>query len=777
MQGIGAGSVTGIASGLDTNSIVDAIIGAERGTAVLLEVRQAEKTRMVSAYKAIEARFLAIQAKLGLLSKGVTFDKMNVTSSDEDGLGVKRGEGAVAGTFDVRVTQLARNHQVASQGFGSLDDKVLGTGTFQFGVGSASMTSVTLTANNNSLSGLRDAINSADAGVSASIVNDGTEKNSYRLILTSTKTGLANKIATKSSLSGGSTPDFVGASFDVPETSGFSATASSLVTLGSTASYTGAENKTYTFTVAGVGTQTVGTDIITLNYTDGTNSGSIVVTQADTEVALAGTGSDGLKLSFSAGSLVAGDTFKVSTFAPVLQNPTDAKLSIGSTAAGGAPIEIVSDSNEFTGALPGLNLTAKQVTLAGQSITVTAERDVEGVKQEVSGFISAYNDAMKFIDSQFSFDLDTKKSGILISEGLLRNMQERVRSAATGIVSDLKQKTNTLATIGIRSDAKGLLRIANSSVFEKAVKENSSELKVLFGDDIVSDRPEVELLVAGNDSKAGKDYKLDITQAATNGALSGATIPDPATTPLVIDSTNNKLTLKVDGKTSNGIVLTEGTYSSFDQLVREIQKRIDADSEIGKLKLVVSSTASSGTGRLIFTSGSFGATSTINLDNANTTTGQTLGLSVNGAIATTGKDVAGTINGEKATGAGQILTGATDNKTTDGLKLKITFSPLDVIEGAEATFNLTKGVASKLKDSLFRIVDSADGSLSRRVKALNAQAEDIKDQVSKIDARLVLRRQRLIEQFRQMEQVLGQLNSQSGFLSGQLANLTSNFNR
>jgi flagellar hook-associated protein 2 len=777
MQGIGAGSITGIASGLDTNAIVEAIIGAERGTAVLLEIRQAEKTKMISAYKAIEARFLAIQSKLGLLSKGVTFDKMSITSSDEDGIEVGAGENVVPGTFDVRVTQLARNNQLASQGFDKSDDKVLGAGTFQFAVGSASMTTVTLTSSNNSLTGLRDAINSADAGVSASIVNDGTEKNSFRLILTSSETGSANKITIKNGLSGGSAPDFVATSFDVPETGGFSATASSLVTLGSTASYTGAENKTYTFTVAGSGTQTVGTDIITLNYTDGTNSGSIVVTQADIEVALAGTGSDGLKLSFSAGDLVAGDTFTVSTFAPILQNPTDAKITIGSTGGGGAPIEIVSSSNEFKDALPGLNLTAKQVTLAGQTITISAARDVDGVKQEVNGFISAYNDAMKFIDSQFSFDVDTKRSGVLISEGLLRNMQERVRSAATGIVGDLKQDMNTLATIGIRSGSDGQLKIANNSAFEKAVKENSSALKVLFGDNIVSDKAQVELLTAGNDSKAGVDYKLDITQAATSGTLSGATIPDPATTPLVINSTNNKLTLKVDGRTSNAILLTEGTYSSFDQLVREIQKRIDADSEIGKLKLVVSSSASSGTGRIVFTSGSFGASSSVNLDNANTTAGQTLGLSFSGTVATVGKDVAGTINGEKATGAGQILTGAVDNKTTDGLKLRITFGPSDVVDNEEATFTLTKGVASKLKDTLFRIVDSADGSLSRRVKALTAQAEDIGNQVSKIDERLVLRRQRLIEQFRQMEQVLGQLNSQSGFLAGQLSNLTSNFSR
>jgi len=775
MQGVGANSITGISSGLDTNAIVKAIINAERGTARLLEVRQAEKTNMVSAYKAIEAKFLAIQSQLGLLGKSATFDKMNITSSDTDSVEVSGLDNAIPGTFDVRVTQLARNNQLASQGFDDQNANILGTGTFKISVGDASFTDITLTSNNNSLSGLRDAINAAGAGVTASIVNDGTDKNAFRLVLTADKTGSANKIKTQNALSGGSAPDFVSASFDTPETTGFSATATSLVSLGPTASYTGAQNKTYTFTVQGTGSQTVGTDVITLNYTDGTNSGSIIVTQADTEVALAGTGSDGLKLSFSSGDLVAGDTFTVSTFAPTLQNPTDAKLSVGSTDGGGAPIEVVSSTNDFNNALPGLKLTAKQVTLAGTSITISAERDVAAVKKEVTSFITAYNDAMKFIDKQFSFDKSTKKSGILISEGLLRNMQETIRSSATGLVDNLTQNIDALSAIGIRSDSKGLLRIADSATFEKAVKENNDALKVLFGDNITSDRPEVTFLTAGNDTKAGKDYKVDITQAATRGTLVGATIPDPAATPLVIDSTNSKLTLKVDGKTSNQILLTEGTYSSFDQLTREIQKRIDADSEIGKLGLVVSSTASSGNGTITLTSGSYGSSSTIGVDTANSTAGQILGLSVAGAQVTAGLDVAGTINGEKATGAGQILTGAADNKTTDGLKLLIKFAPSDIVIGEEATITLTRGVAPKLKASLFRIVDSTNGSLSRRVKALNAQVDDIKEQVKRIDARLVLRRERLLAQFRKMEQVLGQLNSQGSFLASKLSGLSSNF--
>jgi flagellar hook-associated protein 2 len=65
--------------------------------------------------------------------------------------------------------------------------------------------SITIDASNNSLSGLRDAINASDANVNASIINDGA---GYRLVLQATKTGLANAITvTASSDSDGNLTD------------------------------------------------------------------------------------------------------------------------------------------------------------------------------------------------------------------------------------------------------------------------------------------------------------------------------------------------------------------------------------------------------------------------------------------------------------------------------------------------------------------------------------------------------------------------------------------
>jgi flagellar hook-associated protein 2 len=52
---------------------------------------------------------------------------------------------------------------------------------------------VDISAANSSLSGIRDAINKADAGVTASIINVGNGQ--YRLSITSTETGSDNAVS------------------------------------------------------------------------------------------------------------------------------------------------------------------------------------------------------------------------------------------------------------------------------------------------------------------------------------------------------------------------------------------------------------------------------------------------------------------------------------------------------------------------------------------------------------------------------------------------------
>src|SRR5262249_48933397 len=151
-------------------------------------------------------------------------------------------------------------------------------------------------------------INGANAGVTATVVNDGRGQ-PYRLVLASTKTGAANGITLVNNLAadggGARRPDFgatyVGAAVKDP---GFTGTSAPTSNAGAGA-YTGTTNNTYIFTVVTGGT--VGTDNgIQIAYTDstGANTGTITLNSAD-----AGVFKDvaqGIQVQLAAGTLVAG---------------------------------------------------------------------------------------------------------------------------------------------------------------------------------------------------------------------------------------------------------------------------------------------------------------------------------------------------------------------------------------------------------------------------------------------------------------------------------------
>jgi flagellar hook-associated protein 2 len=772
-----SGTIEGIISGLNTTDIIDAIMEFERRPAVLMEADQAEKTAVVTTLKALQAKIIAIKAKAQQLTYRATFEKAAVTVSDEQYLTASSSGRVATGSYSFQVRSVAHNHQIASQGFSAEDIAAFGTGTIEIGVGTASAQTLTIDASNNSLTAIKDAINNARAGVTATILNDGSESNPYRLVLSADKTGRANTISITSNLTGGPDLNFDSASFDSPEAISFDPGSSSQISLGATAAFSGNANKTYTFTVQGTGEQTVGTDIITIDWTDGTNSGSIVVTQADFETELVGDGADGLRLSFSSGELNAGDVFQVQSFAPLLQQASDAMIAYGSTGGAGSPITVVSETNRFDNVIAGLVLNVKNVTPAGEAVTVTTDVNVQAIKESIQGFLDAYNDANEFIDDQNKYDVKTGAGGVLLGDTIIQTMQFSLRSLMSSRINAESERYQHLSSIGIRTNQDGELTIRDSARFEEALREDLDEVIALFTDSGYASTGGIEFASAGADTIEGADYDVDITRAATRGTYTGVAVNDPGVSPLVLDSTNNRLRIRINGKLSGEIVLSARTYDSVAELVNELQQRVDGDLTIGNLGVDVSwADSGNGAGQLVLTNSTYGSKSTISIDttvsnSAAVVTGLASGVAVNGL------DVQGTINGEAATGTGQYLVGDEDNETTAGLKLKITLTSAQVVAGVEGAVTLAKGLASKLNERLDSLTATGEGLLDSRIKSYERQVENLTERIEDFDERLASRRQRLLKEFQAMEDVLAQLSAQSDYIAGQVTNFASNWGK
>jgi flagellar hook-associated protein 2 len=768
-------SIDGISSGIDTTAYVDALMELERRPAALLEVQQAEKTNIVSTLKALTAKVLALKSHALQLQRKSNFNKANVTISDEDVISATAGGRVGAGSYDLQILSLARNHQIASQGFTDESISSFGTGTITLGVGSTSPKTVTIDSSNNSLVGIKKAINDAKAGVTATIVNDGSDSNSYRLVITADRTGLGNSINITSSLTGGNNLNYSTAIFDDPETLVMDSSSDSSISLGASASYTGDTNKIYTFTVAGTGSQTVGDDPITIDWTDGTDSGQIIVSQADAEVVLAGAGSDGLKLSFSAGTLKEGDKFQVQTFASLLQDASDATIAIGSAGGAGSPITVTSDTNSFNDVIAGVSLELKKETSAGEHVTISTDVDIAGIKALINDFISAYNDVNGFIDKQNSYNVDTKESGVLLGDYVIQTMQGSIRRMLASRVDGLDSKYNQLYSVGIRTGVDGKLSIKDSSRLEEALRENLDEVINLFADSGSSSSTSIEFVSAGTSSKLGEGYAVDITQVATQGYFRGGGIDDPASSPLVLDSSNNRLKFSINGVESDELILTAKTYNSSAELVSEIQDKIDNDQKIGSRGLTVEWIDSgAGNGFLELTSSTYGSASKVGIVTSIPSSAfAIIGLAT--GAGSEGVNVEGTINGEAANGVGQFLTGKEGNDTTDGLKLEVTLTSDQLGDGSEGTITLSRGVASNLNSLLQSITMTGDGLLDRRIKSYQGQVDNLQSRIAAFDERLVFRRQRLLLQFQRMEEVLGQLNAQGDYLAGQLTQINANW--
>jgi len=382
---------------------------------------------------------------------------------------------------------------------------------------------------------------------------------------------------------------------------------------------------------------------------------------------------------------------------------------------------------------------------------------------------------MDYIDEQNTFNADTGESGVLFNDSSISMMQNVLRSRVGNPVPGLEGEFNQLYSIGIRTGSDGKLKIADSSKLENALNNNLDDVIKLFGNSGESSSNYIEYFKSTSDSKTGTEFQVDISQAATQGIYQGTQIDNPTVTPITLDNSNNRIKFEVNGRESGTMILTERTYSTSKQLVDEIQSKIDADSLLAGSNFTVEWVGSGTTGYLKFSSSTYGSGSTVKLGSTvESSAFTTLGLT--GGTETTGLDVAGTINGEQATGSGQFLTGDSGNATTDGVKLKVTFSEDQVISGAEGTITISQGVATRVEDVIMSLTKSKDGTFDRMVSSYQKQIELIQDRVADIDARLAIRRDTLIMQFFEMETALGRFDAEKQFLDSQLDSLNNNWN-
>ena len=358
---------TGIGSGLDIAGIVQQLVAAE-GQPVESRIGQQEARAQskLSAFGSLKSALSDFRDKLDVMQSLDKFLSRKASSGNEDYFTVSAGTNALPASYSVEVVRTAEAQKLTSGAFTD-SDAVVGTGTLTIAVGTSTM-DLEIDDTNNTLAGVRDAINAAtdNPGVAATIVN--ADSGSY-LIMTGESTGAAN---------------------------------------------------------------------------------SITITQA---------GGDG-GLSSLEYDPVNGLNSMTESIAP-----QDAMIRIDG-------LDVISDSNTFTGAVQGVTINVEQST-GGSTASLLVENDDEAASTLVADFVESYNQLVTTFDALTAYDAENELASPLIGDSTIRGIKDQIRRELSSAVEDIDAPFSMLADVGIEVQLDGKLSI------------NEERLDAVIADDFV----------------------------------------------------------------------------------------------------------------------------------------------------------------------------------------------------------------------------------------------------------------------------------------------------
>ncbi|MBY0314538.1 MAG: flagellar filament capping protein FliD [Bdellovibrionales bacterium] len=178
----------GVGSGL--SGVVDQIMIAEREPIKNMEVKKQKIETKLNLVTDFESRLNKVKGTLKDIVGGKKFQDYSLDVSDPDVIaGTVVAEKAIPGNWKLEVVKLAESAGALSNTIADKDKTQLGVGYLKFNTPDGEK-SVYINNGNNTLDGIAKAINGAELGVNATVVQDGTDgTDGYRLIMSSSHYG------------------------------------------------------------------------------------------------------------------------------------------------------------------------------------------------------------------------------------------------------------------------------------------------------------------------------------------------------------------------------------------------------------------------------------------------------------------------------------------------------------------------------------------------------------------------------------------------------------
>ena len=167
-----------------------------------------------------------------------------------------------------------------------------------------------------------------------------------------------------------------------------------------------------------------------------------------------------------------------------------------------------SASNNVTGAIDGLTLALKKPD-DGVEYTLTVANDTASTTAKIKKFVADYNALAKIFGNLQAYDPVSRKGGALLGDAFVRGVQDQLRRDLSAEV-DSTSGYSSLASLGIRTDATGLLTIDDTKLKAALASDFDGVARLFAGDDGVAKRMHARLEAS---------LKADAQLALRNDAL------------------------------------------------------------------------------------------------------------------------------------------------------------------------------------------------------------------------------------------------------------------
>lgn len=812
-------SIPGLVSGIDTTSVINALMQAYTQPQTNLQNQQSALQIQISDYQDINTKLSSLQSAADAINQAKDWQAVTASTSNSSVATATGGSGSTTGSISFTVDQLAAADTWASSGTVSSTSATITTASsLLLSQGGAALGFTSLGAGSGLTTGTHT-VQVTQASAAASVTG-GSALGASTVIQAGVNDSLAvsvDGVASTLTLAAGTyTPAQLAAA--VASASGGSLTAS-VNTSGALVLSTAEQGSAASLQVTGgsamgslglsaMGSAVTGTDAVV--NVDGTST-TLTSLKADSTVSLT-SGSGGSISAVLAGGLSLGTVTatNVSTgngslasvvaainnsgtgiTASAVQTGTSSYvLQLGAKSTGaakdlsidpsafassslGTMHEIVagadaklsvggssgytvdSASNTVTGLLPGVSV--QLLTTSSSPVTVTSSPDAGTMASKVQSLVSAANAVLSAIQTDSGYNSTTNKAGPLIGSAALSSITQSILSTIAGAVGPAG--TNS-ADAGVSINAKTGQLSFDQTKFTTAFQANPSAVAALFSQSgtLAPTAPATAdqvQLLYAPDAAQPGAYDVTVTHSATQATVTGNVLSSGTV------AGPENLTVTTGGSSVHyGITAGESLAS--------ISAALNAAFASSGLDLVAS-VINSGQ-QLQIASSQYGSADSFQVTSDATGLGQTGLAGATGSATATGTDVAGSINGVAATGSGQVLSAPQSDPTLVGLSLLVT-APGITTATSLGTFTYSPGLAGHLGATAWSGSNPVNGWITSAIQGLQQESSNLTQQIAAYNPIIANEKAMLTQQFNAMETQMGTLKDQSNYLASQIAQL------